>query len=114
MSERLRATLYESFDTARLLQAANTLDSLRALLAESESSADLRTALLELHRMAHRFIHEGDDYDETLWDAAFALEDQLDIVIAFAQRIREAVEALTALAPDPEDEDEEAHEDWTG
>jgi hypothetical protein len=114
MSERLRVTLYETFDTAQLLQAINTLDSLRALLAERESASDIRTALLELHRLAHRFIHEGGAYDEALWDAAFALEDQLDIVMVFTQRIRAAVEALTALAPDPESEDEEALEDWTG
>lgn len=108
--ERLR----EEFDTMQLLDAVSALDAIRRQVADRDDLRPpaVRDVLLELHRMAHKLINEGDELsdDEDLWALAFAIEDTIFPILESAEKIMDIVSDLTVLAPDP-DQDEEDEED---
>ena len=101
-------TLQQEFDTYRLLEAVDTIDRLRARICEPDA---MRQDLLTLHGMAHALINGGDPggatAPEPIWEVAEELAFELSDFIDGLQAALDTVEALTELAPDPDEDDAE-------
>lgn len=96
--------LESSFDTQRILDAAQAIDNLRWL---SEPEA-LRTELLKIYDMA-RVVIDGDSDShsstEPIWEIAESLSFELSDVLDFLEKTVSNLDELARLIPE---------EDWDG
>lgn len=92
----------QDFDTHRLLEAVDELDTLRGLLADDGTRPpEIRNRLLKLHDLAMAVINEGarEQADE-MFDLAGELGDEVFDMLEAATRLHEILEALSALRAD--------------
>jgi hypothetical protein len=103
--------LQESYDTSRLLDAVDMIDRLRNRICDPEG---IRSALLDLHRMAMDLINEEPaetsepEPEAAIWSLATDLEFEIS---EYGEQLRELanlIEELSMLAPAEDwDDDEE-------
>ncbi len=107
MNPKVLEELESSFDTQRILDAAQAIDNLRWL---SEPEA-LRTELLKIYDMA-RVVIDGDSAShsstESLWEIAESLSFELSDTLNFLEKTVSNLDELARLIPE---EDWEADED---
>jgi hypothetical protein len=104
--------LQHSFDTRRLLDTVNALDRVRSRICEADG---LRQEVLTLHGMAHALLNgtahpAGSASTAPIWELAEQLASALLEDIEELEGAYEVLNALTALAPSEEWEDEEAED----
>lgn len=95
--------LIENFETADLLSAVDSVDSLRAELNDGESlePPELRTDMLRLHDLAMAVINEGDrDQASEMFNLAVDLEDQVSDMKTKLEQIEDTLAKLVALYPE--------------
>ena len=98
--------LESSFDTQRILDAAQAIDNLRWL---SEPEA-LRTELLKIYDMA-RVVIDGDSAShsstEPIWEIAESLSFELSDVLDFLEKTVSNLDELARLIPEVDWESDE-------
>jgi hypothetical protein len=90
--------LHEGFDTHRLLDAVDDLDTLRQALSDDGlKPPEIRDRLLQLHQLAMAVINEGSqDEAGELFDLALELEDEAFEIMEAATRLHEALSTLSS------------------
>lgn len=98
----------ERFDTHRLLEAVDELDTLRGLLADDGTKPpEIRDRLLRLHQLAMAVVNEGDrDEAGEMFELAQELGDEVFDMLEAAQRLHETLVALAELRPEDLDDGE--------
>lgn len=99
-------TLQESFDTSKLLEASNFMDSLGHRCDFAPEG--IRNDFLRLHSMAHELINGGVPTlnplpGETIHDLALDLSDEISDWIVMLRKIQKRLDKLVALAPEDDD-----------
>ena len=110
LSENTHQKLYENFETTTLLDAVDHLDRLRSELGDDEDfrPPTIRQDLLRLHQLAMDVVNRGYlSKGEELFDLAFDLEDQVFGLMENLEAIQDTLGALTRLAPDEDEDDDE-------
>ena len=104
--------LRDQFDTAELLEAVDSLDTIRGILADGDhlEPPQIRTDLLKLHGLAMQVINQGHPMDEDILSLAWEIESQVDDIIEAAERIQKTVSELVLLCPTEDDFDEDEEE----
>ncbi len=102
MSDRDWEALHENFDTAELLTAVDSLDTLRGLLNDREDfqPLEIRGELLKLHGLAMKVIGDGARGGAAeMFDLAEDLEEQFAQMMEEMEQIAGTLEKLTSLRP---------------
>ena len=105
--------LRDQFDTAELLEAVDSLDTIRGILADGDhlEPPQIRTDLLKLHELAMDVFNDGHPVDEEMTSLAWDIESQVDEIVEAADRIQKTLTELVQVFPedgfdDDKDEDE--------
>ena len=93
--------LYEDFDTQRLLDAVDEVDTLRGILGDDgHRPPEIRDRLLRLHGLAMAVVNEGAQRRAPeLFDLAEELEDEAFTMLEAITRLHETLSALVELRP---------------
>jgi len=91
-----------SYETFALLQAVDAIDEVR------NRDDELREGVLALHGMAHNLINgdgsAGSKREESIGELAWDMIDKLRLCVEELEKAIEAVEPLTPLLANPDDE----------
>ncbi len=102
MSDRDWEALHENFDTAELLTAVDSLDTLRGLLNDREDfqPLEIRGELLKLHGLAMKVIGDGARGGAAeMFDLAEDLEEQIAQMMEEMEQIADTLGKLTSRRP---------------
>jgi hypothetical protein len=116
MTDEEWQTLYENFETSRLLSAIDQLDKVRGVLADGDNwePPAIRTELLKLHQLAMDVVNKGwTGQARELFELAGDLEMQVFDMVEALEDIEQTLNKLTDLFPESliyDDDEEEAVE----
>ena len=103
--------LRDEFDTTELLEAVDSLDTIRGILADGDhlEPPQIRTDLLKLHGLAMDVFNRGHPVDEEMTTLAWDIESQIDEIVEAADRIQKTLTELVQVFPEDgfDDDDED-------
>ena len=105
--------LRDQYDTAELLEAVDSLDTIRGILADGDNlePPQIRNDLLNLHGLAIQVVNQGYPVDKDMLSLAGEIEWQIEDIIEAAERIQKTVSELVLLCPTKDDFDEDDEEE---
>ena len=104
--------LRDQFDTTELLEAVDSLDTIRSILADGDNLEPprIRNDLMKLHGLAMQVVNQGYLMNEEMISLAGEIEWQIEDIIEAAERVQKTVSELVQLCPTEEDFDEDDEE----
>lgn len=102
MTERQWEKLHRGFDTYRILDAVDQLDSLRyALSDDGIRPPEIRDKLLKLHGLAMSVVNNGQlSQAREMFDLAFEIDEELIDIEQNVELMRKTTSKLVRLCPD--------------
>ena len=107
MTDQEWETLRTGFDTHRLLDAVDELDTLRGTLSDDgHRPPPIRNRLLKLHGMAMEVVNNGAQHRaRALFDLAQEVEDEVFDMLEAVTKLHETLSTLTGLQPESLNDD---------